>query len=421
MDAVTITLLFLVFAVVMFAWEKIPLSITAMIVAVGLVLTGVLTPAEAFKGFVDPNVQLFIGMFVVGAAFFETGVANEVGRIVSKFAKSETQLIFAIMLLAGIMSGFLSNTGTAAVMIPVVLGIAKETGYSPQKLLMTLVFAAAMGGNLSLIGSPGNMIGQANLVAAGLEPFGFFDYGIIGFPMLIIGTVFYALIGKRFLPDDAAHQPPVLVTKNYYFDEIPRWKKWVSGLVLLGTVVMMILESYTGIPLFISSWIGALIIVATGTISEKKAMESIDLKTILMFVGSLSLGAAMVKSGAGQVIAQTIMNFVGVSAPSAVVMLVLIVLAVLMTNFMSNTATGALLIPIGLHLADSMQFDPHGVTAAIVLASSICYGTPVGSPANTMVYNIAGYSFTNFVKAGVPLIIVSIIIIMILLPLLYAF
>ena len=159
MDAVTITLAFLVFAIVMFAWEKIPLSITAMIVAVGLTLTGVLTPMEAFKGFVDQNVLLFFGMFIIGAAFFETGMAVAVGRVVSKFAKSETQLLIAVMLLTGFMSAFLSNTGTAAVMIPVVIGIAKETNTSPQRLLMTIVFASAMGGNISLIGSPGNMIG----------------------------------------------------------------------------------------------------------------------------------------------------------------------------------------------------------------------------------------------------------------------
>ncbi len=89
MSSSIITLLFLVFAVVMFAWEKLPLSITAMTVAIGLTLTGVLEPKDAFSGFVDGNVLLFMGMFIVGAAFFDTGMAQKVGGLVTKFAKTE--------------------------------------------------------------------------------------------------------------------------------------------------------------------------------------------------------------------------------------------------------------------------------------------------------------------------------------------
>ena len=130
----------------MFAWEKIPLSITAMIVAVGLHLTGVLSAKAAFAGFVDTNVLLFMGMFIVGAAFFETGLAVEVGNLVTKVAKTETRLIIAIMMITGLLSGFLSNTGTAAVLIPVVIGICKEANFSQTRMMMPLVFAAAMGG-----------------------------------------------------------------------------------------------------------------------------------------------------------------------------------------------------------------------------------------------------------------------------------
>ena len=158
MEASVITLLFLLFAVVMFVWEKIPLGVTSMIVCIGLVVTGVLDWKSAFAGFVDSNVILFVAMFIVGGALFETGMANKIGGVVTHFAKSEKQLIIAIMIITGVMSGVLSNTGTAAVLIPVVIGIAAKSGYSRSRLLMPLVFAAAMGGNLSLIGAPGNLI-----------------------------------------------------------------------------------------------------------------------------------------------------------------------------------------------------------------------------------------------------------------------
>ena len=174
MSAATITLLFLLFAVVMFVFEKIPLGVTSMIVCVGLVVTGVLDVKTAFAGFIDSNVILFVAMFIVGGALFETGMANKIGGIVTHFARSERSLIVAIMVIVGLMSGVLSNTGTAAVLIPVVIGIAAKSGYARSKLLMPLVFAAAMGGNLSLIGAPGNLIAQSALGEIGMS-FGFFS------------------------------------------------------------------------------------------------------------------------------------------------------------------------------------------------------------------------------------------------------
>ena len=136
MSSTTITLLFLVFAIISFVLEKIPLGLTATIVALGLNLTGVLTTSEAFAGYINSNVILCVGMFVVGQALFETGMANKIGGIVTKFAKTERMLIIAIMLITGVMSGFLSNTGTAAVLIPVVCGIADESGQLRKGILL---------------------------------------------------------------------------------------------------------------------------------------------------------------------------------------------------------------------------------------------------------------------------------------------
>ena len=146
MSPSTITLLFLLFAVIMFVLEKIPLGVTSMIVCIGLVVTGVLDVKTAFAGFIDSNVILFVAMFIVGGALFETGMANKIGGIVTKFAKTERMLIIAIMVIVGLMSGILSNTGTAAVLIPVVIGIAAK--YRIQKiprLLMPLVFSSSNG------------------------------------------------------------------------------------------------------------------------------------------------------------------------------------------------------------------------------------------------------------------------------------
>ena len=150
MSPTTITLLFLLFAVVSFILEKIPLGLTATVVALGLNLTGVLDVSATFAGYVNSNVILCVGMFVVGQALFETGMANKIGGIVTRFARNERILIIAIMVIVGVMSGFLSNTGTAAVLIPVVCGIADESGYSRSRLLMPLVIKNQSGVNITV-------------------------------------------------------------------------------------------------------------------------------------------------------------------------------------------------------------------------------------------------------------------------------
>ena len=240
MSQATITLLFLLFAVIMFVWEKIPLGLTSMIVCVGLVVTGVLDWKVAFSGFIDSNVILFVSMFIVGGALFETGMANRIGGLVTHFAKSERQLIVAIMVIVGVMSGFLSNTGTAAILIPVVIGIAAKSGYSRSRLLMPLVFAAAMGGNLSLIGAPGNMIAQSAMEGMG-KSFGFFEYAKVGIPILIVGIFFFALIGYKLLPD-AKPNDDVVFDETKDFSNVPKWKQWLSLIILIITLIGMIFE-----------------------------------------------------------------------------------------------------------------------------------------------------------------------------------
>jgi sodium-dependent dicarboxylate transporter 2/3/5 len=296
MTPVAITLTFLVFSIILFVWEKIPLALTSMIVCVGLVLTKVLTMKEAFAGFVDSNVILFVAMFIVGGAFFETGMANEVGGLVTRFAKTERELIVAVMVITGTMSGFLSNTGTAAVLIPVVIGIASRSGFSKSRLLMPLVFAAAMGGNLSLIGAPGNMIGQAAVQKIGLS-YGFFEYALVGLPILVAGIIYFATFGYKLLPNKSNTAGDTAFDQVLDYSRVPRWKKNLSLIILVLTILAMIFEKQLGIKLAISGCIGAIALVLTGVISEKQAYKAIDMQTIFLFGGTLSLATALEKTG----------------------------------------------------------------------------------------------------------------------------
>lgn len=421
MSQSTITIIFLVFAIVSFILEKIPLGLTATIVAVGLNVTGVLDAATTFKGYVNSNVILCVAMFVVGQALFETGMANKIGSIVTKFTKNERMLIIAIMVIVGVMSGFLSNTGTAAVLIPVVCGIADESGYSRSRLLMPLVFAAALGGNISIIGAPGNLMGVNVLQNLGIKT-SFFMYAPIGIPMLIFGILYFVFIGYKLLPG-GENTTVVAVEEDAKKQtaDVPKWKQIISLVVLILVIAAMIFEEEIGLSIHISACIGACILVLTGVISEKAALKSIDLKVVLLFGGSLALANALDVTGTGTLIADAIVKLLGQNPNPIVLLAVIFVVTCLLTNFMSNTATTALMVPIAVSLANSLGADARAVVIATVIAGSCAYATPIGMPANTMVVGLGGYKFKDYVKAGLPLILVSGVLCMILLPILFPF
>ena len=421
MSPAVITLIFLAFAIVMFVTEKIPLGLTAMMVCIGLVITGVLSVSDAFNGFINSNVILFVAMFIVGGALFETGMANEIGSLVTKFAKTERGLIVAIMVIVGAMSGFLSNTGTAAVLIPVVIGIAAKSGYKRSRLLMPLVFAAAMGGNLSLIGAPDNMIAQSALEPLGFK-FGFFEYVIVGLPILLVGILFYATIGFKILPDhDAVDTGDSIFDESQDFSGVPKWKKVLSLVILIVTLVGMIFEEEIGVKLCITGCIGAVLLILTGVISEKDALKSIDLKTIFLFGGTLSMAKALEVTGAGELIADKVIGALGANPSPILFTFVVFILCCIMTNFMSNTATTALMAPICVSIAQGMGADPRAVLMACVIGGSCAYATPIGMPANTMVVGAGNYKFMHYVKSGMPLIVIATVISMIILPIAFPF
>ena len=284
---------------------------------------------------------------------------------------------------------------------------------------MPLVFAAALGGNLSIIGAPGNLMGVNALQEMGLST-SFFMYAPVGVPMLILGILYFAFIGYRFLPDGKAAVTEE-VGEQRDFSNVPKWKQEVSLIVLILVILAMIFEEEIGVSIQVSSCVGAIVLVLTGVLSEKEALKSIDLKVVLLFGGSLALAKALDTTGAGELIADKIVGLLGANPNPIILLLVIFIVTCALTNFMSNTATTALMVPIAVSLANSLGADPRAVVIATVIAGSCAYATPIGMPANTMVVGLGGYKFNDYVKSGLPLILVSFVVCMVLLPILFPF
>ena len=199
--------------VVLFASDRVRLDVVAVLVILALSISGVLSAREAVAGFGDPVVLLIAGLFVVGEGLYRTGIAYALGNwLMGVAGDGETRLLVLMMLVVAGLSAFMSSTGAVAIFIPVVLSIAAKIGVNPSRLLMPLAIASLIGGMLTLIGTPPNLVVSTALSREELEPFSFFDFTPIGLLVLLAGIAYVVLVGKRLLPgaetpaDDARAQ-----------------------------------------------------------------------------------------------------------------------------------------------------------------------------------------------------------------------
>ena len=419
MDPATLTLAVLGVAALFFATEIIPLAVTAMGATIALGLLGVLTPKEVFSGLSNSTVVLFAGMFVIGAAMFQTGLAQWIGiAVVKKSGTNERALMIALMTITIVLSSVSSNTATVACLMPVVVQIcaAAKIPVSPQ--LMALAVAANVGGTITMIGTPPNILMSATLQANGLQPFGFFEFAWIGIPLSIVGILYMLSIGYKLCP---RHE--VKAEGEAKTEEGPKDKKkmMVCLAILLCVIVAMVLAKDINVPMQTSAIIGALACVLTGCLSEKQAYAGIDWTTIFLFAGMLPLASAMDKSGAGKLIAEFVVGLMGASPSPIVIVIAMFILSCGLTQFMSNTAAAALLAPIGISIAQSIGASPYPVIMAIGIAASCAFTTPVATPPNTLVLGPGQFRFMDYVKVGLPLVFISLAVCAIIIPLVWPF
>ena len=429
MDPAITTLCVLAVAAFLFVTELIPLAVTAMAACTALGILGVLPSKQVYAGLSNSTVVLFGGMFVIGAAMFKTGLAEAVGLwVVNKAGTGEVKLMGAVMLVTIILSSVSSNTGTVACLMPVIIGIAQAANIPASKELMPLAVAANVGGTITMIGTPPNVIVTGALSAAGLPSFGFFEFALIGVPLSIIVLVYMLTIGRKTIPIknagamDADAVEAAKKEAGAGDDNAPKskTKMWISGLILLGVVAAMALNLKT-VPLQTAAVTGAILCVITGCLKEKEAYAGIDWVTIFLFAGMLSVATAMDKTGAGKLIADTVVGMMGEHPNPIILCAVLYLISNVLTQFMTNTASAALLAPIGISIAQSIGADPKPVLMSIGIAASMAFATPMATPPNTLVLGPGGFSFNDYVKVGVPLCVITFIASVIIIPIFWPF
>lgn len=420
MDKSTIALIIMAITILLFVTEMIPLAVTAMGASLAMAITGCIKYGDAVSGFSAPVTHMIAGMLVVGDAVFETGLAKRIGDWLqnSMFAKNEKALLTAVALICLVMSAFLSNSATIATFIPIVAVIAAASHGKIQGKHIVIVagMAAAFGGGATLVGSTAQLVGQAIMTKSGVKPMEIFTLSKLMVPLCVVFMIYVWLAYpwiKKVLGD---MEETIPASQQEDVKEVVEWKIWLSGIVIVLCITGFVLEVWN---VAIIALTAATILIATNCIGYKKAMRNLDWNTLMIIGASQGFALGLDKSGAGKIIATTLINWCGGPEASAMVLLTVIVLvANVLTNFMSNTALVAMLLPIVIPMSSQLGVSAETFCIGVIIASNTAISTPIATPAVTQTL-VCGYRYNDFVKIGGPINIIIAILTVIGLPIIY--
>lgn len=211
---IALTIAIILMAVVLFATERLRVDVVALLVLIAVSITGLVSEEQVFLGFANSAVITIWAVYIVSGGLFKTGVADKLGSLIMRLSgSSEARLIAVIMVTCGIMSAFMNNVGAVAVLMPAVIGISRKTNIPVSKLLIPLAFSSLLGGKMTLIGTPANILAQGILVARGVEAFTFFEITPMGIIVLLTGIVYMVLVGRHLLPEREIIEDPLTSTE----------------------------------------------------------------------------------------------------------------------------------------------------------------------------------------------------------------
>ena len=215
-------LIILIITIALFIWGKFTPDIIALISMLSLFLFGILTLDETLSGFSNPTVIMIVALFIIGEGLSQTGWTAMAGEKFIKLAgKSSTKLLLITTLGSGLLSGVVSNTGTVATLMPVTISSAWSIGTLPSKMLIPVAFGSNTGGLLTLTGTPPNIIVNNTMLESGLEGFSFFEFALIGLPLLLLALLYFRFIGYKLLPNNKTNNKPVDISTTLH--------KWIEA------------------------------------------------------------------------------------------------------------------------------------------------------------------------------------------------
>ena len=436
MESSSIALIIIGVMMILYITELIPLAATSLLACISLAVFGVIPLTDAFKGFGNDIVFLLLGMIVVGDALFETGVAGSIGKkIISLVGTNEKAFIGALIVVILPISIFISNTATMAMALPIAASAIAASGGKLRKkdTYMIIGMASVVGGGLTLVSSTPQLIAQSLLIEGGYEPIGFFELSYTGLPVVLLLIVYVMTVGHSLkkkifnfpepedivsgnqttaaesgkAPATAAEsgKAPATAAESGKAPaaaaESAKTPKDIARMCIsVAVLVFCVIGFLTGLWSYgIVAMAGAVICVATGCISQQRVFQKMNWTTVVIMGCSFGIAAGLEQSGAGKLVAHGMISLLGEHLSPWLLCAALALVAVIITNFMSSTATAALLVPIAALVAIELGYSVKSMVMSVAIAANIGYATPISTPPITMTL-AGGYRFMDYVKFG---------------------
>jgi sodium-dependent dicarboxylate transporter 2/3/5 len=406
----------LLFAVIMWATEATHLAVTSLIILFIQPIIGVTSFEDAVIGFANPILFLMIGGFIMAEAIRKSGLAQRLTySMLNKLGTSPSRGLFVSVFSTGLLSAWIENVVAFAMLLPIIKEIVLLMGVTnPEKGKSNYAKAMILGASFgSLAGGFGTEIGTApNLMAAAYTGIPFVNWMVFGFPLAIMLMVVIWFGLGRIFPSEVTGivgGDSVLTEKLAKLGNISRDEK-ISLAILLFAITLWVTASRTGIDSYSVALIGAVLFLLSGVITWRDAQKNVDWGLIVFFGGALSLGAALLNTGAASWLINDLISLMGSNPTTIAVMLVLMVIAVCITQVMSNIALSAILIPLSVILAQSQGLAVGTYAVPVAIACSLSFMFPMADPTVAMAYGSGYVGVKEIFKAGLPMVIIGIII-----------
>lgn len=405
-----------IFAFVIILWvtETFPLGLTALIGMVSLALLGVLSPRDAFVGFGSHAIFFLMGGLTLGIAMMKTNLHKRVAlKVLSKFGKSPSFLIFGICVLGTFMSMAMPEHAVAALMLPVLLGIASACGAGKGKsnfgiaIFLALAYATSVGSIGTLLGGARNVLAIGILEQTTGQTISFLRWMVAGIPIAVVMMIFTYFLIKLVYPWGTVN---IAMAKKHLEHEVSLLGKMSNGEKKAAAIILLCFALWvtvgTTIGLATVAVLGMVLLVTTRTITWKDVERNMPWGMLFLYGGAITLSLALVQTGAVAFLAGGLTDFVGASP--LLVIFIMLVLSVYLSQTISNSAATAVILPIALAMLMGLGFSLLVPTYLVAMGSAMAFMLPIASP-NVLIAHSSGYIRTkDLIKAGFWLSLVGI-------------
>lgn len=408
----------LVAVVIALIIDKVRADVVALSGAAILLVFGAVRPVEVQGAFASPAIIALASLFVIAYAMELAGLLDAaIDKGVKLCQRIGAAGLWVLIGASGAASAFLNNTPIVVMGAPVIRDVAERLGLNPKRYLIPLSYVAVLGGCCTLIGTSTNLLVNDMASLAGQPRFGIFEITGVGLVMAAAGGIFL-FFASHWL--DRATEEGTKQPKPFHDPELHQlqlgesdvfaeghkfnpWKAAVSGLVFVAVIA---LASFDIVPIAASAFGGAVLLVILRTITADEAYQGLRPDILMLIAGMVVLGIAMEKTGLAGGMTRALVGSLDNLSPF--VALVLLYGATLfLTELLSNATVAVLVTPIAVALAETMGVSARPFVVAVMMSGSAAFATPFGYQTNTLVFQMGGYSYTDFLKVGLPLNLVT--------------